>query len=74
MLLKKIVNGVMKEKKLAEIAISEPQAAYAAYTHGEMLKFNYFMRTIPGMEKHLDPLDSIINDQFSTSFIGYDHH
>ena len=40
---KKISQWCDEVEKLAEIAISEPQAAYAAYTHGEMLKFNYFM-------------------------------
>ena len=35
-----------------------------------MLKFNYFMRTIPGMEEYLDPLDSIINDQFLPALLG----
>ena len=36
----------------------------------EMLKFNYFMRTIPGMEEYLDPLDAIINDQFLPALLG----
>ena len=66
----KISQWCEEVKKLAEIAISEPQAAYAAYTHGEMLKFNYFMRTIPGMEEYLDPLDAIINDQFLPALLG----
>ena len=57
-------------KKLAEIAITEPQAAFAAYIHGEMHKFNYFLRTIPGMEQYLEPLDSIINDQFIPALLG----
>ena len=57
-------------KKLAEIAITEPQAAFAAYTHGEMHKFNYFLRTIPGMEQYLDPLDSIIDNQFLPALLG----
>ena len=28
------------------------------------------MRTIRGMEEHLDPLDSIINDQFLPALLG----
>ena len=51
-------------RKLAEIAISEPQAAFAAYTRGEMQKFNYFLRTIPNMEDFLAPLDKVIDDEF----------
>ena len=57
-------------KKLAEIAITEPHAAFAAYIHGEMHKFNYFLRTIPGMEQYLEPLDIIINDQFIPALLG----
>ena len=46
---------------LAEIAKSEPHAAYAAYLHGEQHKYNYFKRTLitriqelaeQGMNKH----------------------
>ena len=57
-------------RKLAEIAISEPQAAFAAYTHGEMHKFNYFLRTIPNMEDFLAPLDKVIDDEFLPALLG----
>ena len=57
-------------RKLAEIAISEPQAAFAAYTHGEMHKFNYFLRTITNMEDFLAPLDKVINDEFLPALLG----
>ena len=29
-----------------------------------MLKFNYFLRAIRGTEDYLEPLDTIISDQF----------
>ena len=57
-------------KKLSEIALLEPQAAFAAFTHGELHKFSYFLRTIPGMEEYLQPLDSIITDLFIPSLLG----
>ena len=57
-------------RKLAEIAISELQAAFAAYTHGEMHKFNYFLRTIPNMEDFLAPLDKVIDDEFLPALLG----
>ena len=44
------------------IAITKPQTALAAYIHGEMLKFNYFLRAIRGTEDYLEPLDTIISD------------
>ena len=57
-------------RKLAEIAISEPQAAFAAYTHSEMHKFHYFLRTIPNMEGFLAPLDLVIDDEFLPALLG----
>ena len=57
-------------KKLSEIALVEPQAAFAAFTHGELHKFRYFLRTIPGMEEYLQPLDSVITDLIIPSLLG----
>ena len=57
-------------RKLTEIAISEPQATFAAYTHVEMHKFNYFLRTIPNMEDFLAPLDKVIDDEFLPALLG----
>ena len=57
-------------RKLAEIPISEPQAAFAAYTHGEMHKFDYFLRTIPNIEDFLALLDKVIDDEFLPAFFG----
>ena len=67
---KKIDKWCGEMKKLAEIAITEPQAAFAAYTHGEMHKFNYFLRTIPNMQQFLEPLDRVIDDQFLPAVFG----
>ena len=38
---------------LSEYAKSQPQSAYAAFIYGEQHRFNYLLRTIPGMEKYL---------------------
>ena len=57
-------------KKLAEIAISEPQAAFSGYIHGQQHKFNYFFRTIPGMESFLDPFDDILNEQLIPAILA----
>ena len=48
-------------KKLAEIAKSQPHAAYSAYVHGQQHKYGYFMRTISNIDQHLKPLDDAIN-------------
>ena len=51
-------------KKLSEFAITQPHASLAAFIHGEQHKFRYFMRTIPGMEEYLKPLDEVISERF----------
>ena len=64
------VNTWCKEvEKLSEFAKTQPHAAFSAFIHGEQHKFTYFMRTIPGMEEHLTPLDKVINDNFFTCTI-----
>ena len=55
----KVKNWCEEVEKLAEYAKSQPQAAFAAFIHGEQHRFNYFMRTIPGMEDFMKPLDKI---------------
>ena len=57
-------------KKLTEIVLVEPQAAFEAFTHGELHKFRYFLRTFSGMEEYLQPLDSVITDLFIPSLLG----
>ena len=65
------VNTWCKEvEKLSEFAKTQPHAAFSAFIHGEQHKFTYFMRTIPGMEEHLTPLDKVINDNFLPALFG----
>ena len=55
---------------LSEYAKSQPQSAYAAFIYGEQHRFSYFLRTIPGMEKYLEPLDKVINEKFLPALFG----
>ena len=48
--------------KLSEFALSQPQAVYAAFIHGEQHKFSYFLRTIPEMENFMIDVDSKIEN------------
>ena len=57
---------------LAEIAKSQPQAAYAAYLHGEQHKYTYFMRTIPDISSFLKPLDESITTVLIPTLFGDD--
>ena len=66
------VKGWCEEiNKLTEMPLSEPHAAFAAYIHGEQHRFSYFMRTIPGMEVYLQPLDDLISSKFLPAITGF---
>ena len=56
--------------KLAEFAQSQPHAAYAAFIHGEQHRFRFCMRTIPGMEEYLKPLDDVIDEKLIPALVG----
>ena len=55
---------------LAEIAETEPQAAYAAYTKGYKSKFTFFLRTIEDFEEYLEPIDSVLFDKLTPNLFG----
>ena len=47
---------------LSKIAMIEPHAAYAGFTHGLRHKYTYIMRTLPGISEHLKRLDAAITN------------
>ena len=44
--------------------------AYAAYTHGYIEKFNYFLRTIPNTENHLQSIKEVLRNEFIPAVTG----
>ena len=68
----KVAKWCEEIHQLAEIAKSQPQAAYAAFTHGERHRFSYFMRTIPGMKDLIQPLDDVIDKELIPAILGND--
>ena len=64
---RKISGWVLEVERLSSIAISQPQAAYTAFTHGLTSKWTYLARTIPDIEDLLQPLESVIRQQFLPS-------
>ena len=60
----KVSEWCAEIKKLSDFAVTQPHAAFSAFINGEQHKFRYFMRTIPGMEQFLKPLDEIIFERF----------
>ena len=60
-----LLNEWMSElETLTNIAKSEPQAAYSAFTAGFKHKVTYFIRTIPNLSEILKPLDEYIDNYF----------
>ena len=56
----KVETLVQEILKLSEFAMSQPQAAYAAFSFGVRHKWTYFLRTIPDIEDLLQPLEEAI--------------
>ena len=60
---KKVDNWIRLVRALANIAKSEPQAAYAAFVAGFCGRVTYFIRTIPNMSSMLLDLDLVITNE-----------
>ncbi|XP_048582339.1 uncharacterized protein LOC5520811 isoform X2 [Nematostella vectensis] len=58
----KVDEWVGQVTKLAEFAVSQPQASYAAYTFGLKHRWTYFLITLPDIEDLLLPLERAISD------------
>ena len=57
----KVANWISEIAKLAEFAVTQPQASYAAYTFGLKHRWTYFLRTLPDIQDLLEPLESAIS-------------
>ena len=57
-------------RTLAEIAKSQPHAAYAAFISREQHKFTYFLHTIAGISNNLKPLDDAVNNNKFLLFLA----
>ena len=60
----------MEIKHLSEIAKVQPQAAYAVFTHALMSRWTFLMRTAPGIQALLQPLEEAIRHQFLPAMSG----
>ena len=58
-------------EKPCEFAKSQPHAAFSAYIHGQQHKFTYFLHTLPNIGKHPKPLDDIINEKLTPTFLVF---
>ena len=58
----KVSEWVSEVTQLAEFALTQPQACYAAYTFGLKHRWVYFLRTLPDINELLEPLERSINE------------
>ena len=61
---KKVATWVQEVERLSSIAITQPQSAFAAFTHGLTSKWSYLSRTIPDIGNLLQPLEDAIRLHF----------
>ena len=66
----KVREWVVEIEELTSFAVTQPQAAYAALTHGVMEKWNYFTRVIPDIGDLLAPLEKAIRDKLLPTITG----
>ena len=61
---------VLELQELSKLAKTEPHAAYSNFVFSFKMKWNYYMRTIPHLSDHLQPLDDVISNDFVPSLFG----
>lgn len=66
----KIDEWCKKLKVLAGIALSQPQSAYCAFTHGLFSEWTYLFRTCVFEEKWLQPLEDCLRQVLIPAILG----
>ena len=61
---------VLELQELSKIAKTEPHAAYSNFVFSFKMKWNYYMRTIPNLIDHLQPLEDVISNDVVPSLFG----
>ena len=68
----KVQQWVAKISALADLALTQPHAAYAAFVHGFIGKFKYIMRTIDDISVLFEPLEAAIHQKLIPALTGRD--
>ena len=66
----KVSTWVGEMEKLSEIAITQPQAAYTAFTHVFLHCWLYIARTVPFIPELFHPLDNVLSLRFLPAMTG----
>jgi len=66
----KVAGWVTEVKNLSVVVKTHPQAAYAAFTHGQSSKWIFLMRTIQDIGALFQPLEDAIRQFFLPAITG----
>ena len=66
----KVGNWSTELDRLTTVALTQPHAAYAAFTHGLSNKWSFLTHTICGIGNLLQPLESIIRSKHIPAITG----
>lgn len=66
----KVAKWTKELDSLATIALTQPHAAHAAFTHGLSSKWSYQTRTVHGIGTLLQPLETIIRSKLIPALTG----
>ena len=66
----KVLGWTKEIEYLAKVAVSQPHAAYAAFTHGLSSRWTYLLRTIPDIQDLLLPLENAIHQSLIPALTG----
>ena len=64
---KKVEQWIKEVERLSEFAISQPHAAFAAFTHGVRHRWTYLSRVLPIPVVQIQPLEKVIRTAFLPS-------
>ena len=67
----KVATWVSEMEKLSEFAVTQPQAAYAAFMHVFLHCWSYVTQTIPWSPELFHPLDDVVSLRFSPAVTGW---
>ena len=67
---KQVTSWIKELQQLSDISVTHPQAAYVAFTHGFIGKWNFLMRCIPNIQPFLSPLEETIRCRFLPNLTG----
>ena len=66
----KIAQWCNEIRLLSAVALTQPHAAYAAFTHGFSSKWSYLSRTTPRLSSHFEQLENVIRFDFIPALTG----